>query len=85
METLFIVLFAWAEASVGMKILAVLAVIAFFLLFAIIPSESWNPISRKFEDTFDWGCGTKIVVAIICIAIILVFLQLDGNFVFWKP
>ena len=86
METLFIVLFAWAEASIGMKILAVLASIAFFVLFVFLPgSERWNPITRRFEIVSDLGCGAKIVIFIICVAIILIFLQLDGNYVFLKP
>ena len=86
METLLIVLFAWAEASIGMKILAVLAAIAFFVLFAILPgSERWNPITRRFEIVSDLGCGTRIVIAIVCILIILIALQLDGEYVFWKP
>ena len=54
METLFIVLFAWAKASVGMKILAVLASIAFLVLFIVVPSGEWNPITRGFIP--DLGC-----------------------------
>lgn len=83
METLFVVLFAWAEASIGMKILAVLATIAFYVLFVVVTRGKINPITGEFVS--DLGCGAKIVVSIICVAIILIFLQLTGSYVFWEP
>ena len=89
METLFVVLFAWAEASVGMKIMAVLAIIAFFVLLMGPGSHVLNKATGRFEWIGGWmdevGCLTELIIVVVCVAIILLFLQLDGNYVFWKP
>ena len=89
MQTLFVLLFAWAEASIGMKILSVLSGIAFLVLFS-----GWGgPVLNKITGREEWvgdmwenvGCLTRLIIYVVCIAIILIFLQLDGNYVFWKP
>lgn len=89
METLLVVLTTWAEASVGMKILGILAIIACIVLFLMCGHEVLNKTTGRME----WegglfsklGCLTRFIIVIVCIAIILIWLQLDGNYVFWKP
>jgi len=89
METLSVVLFVWAEASLGMKILAVLATIAFFILLFMVGFKAINKTTGRMEWVdglfSDLGCLPKLIIIIVCIAIILLFLQLDGNYVFWRP
>ena len=81
MQTLFVLLIAWAKASIGLKILDILAIIAFFVLFVVVPGGKTIPGTEEFVPNL--GCGAKIVVSIICIAILLFFLQFNGTHVFW--
>ena len=89
MQTLFVLLFSWAEDSVGMKIMAVLAMIAGFVLLMGPGSYVLNKVTGRFELVSGWmdevGCLTKLIIVVVCVAIILLFLQLDGNYVFWEP
>lgn len=54
----------------------ILATIAFFVLFIGVPGGEKIPVTGEFVPY--WGCGTKIVVALVCIIIMAIALFLNG-------
>ncbi len=67
----------------------ILAFIAFFVLLFMCGSKVLNETTGRMEWVdglfSELGCLTRIIIVIVCIAIILIYLQLAGNYVFWKP
>ncbi|MBQ2187881.1 MAG: hypothetical protein II401_04920 [Bacteroidales bacterium] len=80
METL-ILLYEWADQSLGMKIMDVLMVIAFFVLFVGFGGPALNKTTGRFEsvDGFlsELSWLTKLIITIVSIAIILLDLYLN--------
>lgn len=68
-------------------IFGILACIAFFVLLFMVGFKAINKTTGRMEWVdglfSDLGCLPKLIIIIVCIAIILIYLQLAGNYVFW--
>lgn len=70
-------------------IFGILSCIAFFLPIVMFGSRVMNEKTGRMEwvDTFfsKLGCIPRLIIVVVCILVILIYLQLSGNYVFWEP